>query len=677
MKIKKLITLTAMTFMTGNVWGQTDVTSRYIKNADFSDGDALTVHLCGYGADISKTENKLNENEAVYGSQDVTGWTHNNIRNNTEKKSGVAGAGGIFAYGSEPKLMGNNTAAPALNPAGEKTGKALGIFAVWLGTIQYTQEVTTLPAGWYKLTFTYYNQSGETDVTNLFGFEAGEEKYYGSTKSFKTGAWKTEAVLFELKAPTTGKISVGYTSPNAGSGSCPMLFVDNVKLESIATEELEVENAKVGLLSLINGFTVPKTNVGYDAFQYPQEEIDKINNALQTAEQVYKNNNATKDDVNAQIDIVNALTIPALNGPKDDVRYKICVTADNFSKTVNNKKTDFNVKNHPITFKAGGQGTGIKDKTDKNYDGYYSLTYMYEYDKNYGQAFQFIPVEGDNDMYKISFTGVDGKPCYMATQKGAGYQNSTSVARIRVTEDINKALKFRVVATSEEGVWNLQNTENKNITIGVDDYGVFTSKNRPGFNIAPADQAKATLKIVSDVKYGTFIAPFKADKPANVTLYSVEEVDGSTLTLKKADEIAANTPYIVYADVEVTETLQGYGTATKDTYEADNLVGTLAGGEMPLGTDCYLLQKNNDVVGFYQCEEGKTYTLGPNRAYLQYPTQAGVKAFFFGEENQTTAITTLSELMNGKAEIYDLNGRKLRKLEKGINIVNGKKVIIK
>ena len=98
---------------------------------------------------------------------------------------------------------------------------------------------------------------------------------------------------------------------------------------------------------------------------------------------------------------------------------------------------------------------------------------------------------------------------------------------------------------------------------------------------------------------------------------------------------------------------------------------------MTLGTDCYLLQKNNDVVGFYRCEADVSYKLGANRAYLKYSTPAGVKAFFFGEENQTTAITTLSELMNGKAEIYDLNGRKLRKLEKGINIVNGKKVIIK
>lgn len=669
MNLKKLITLTAMTVMTGNVWGQTDVTSEYIRNADFSEDAALTVHLCGYGKDISVSGNKLDGNNAVYGSQAVTGWTDNNIKTD---KSGPAGAGGIFAYGTAPQLKGNSKAAPESNPAGEGTGKALGIFAVWEGTIQYTQEVT-LPAGSYTLTFTYYNQSGTTNVnTNLFGFETNEKNYYGSTKSFATGAWKTETVSFELEAETTGKISVGYKSPNNGSGSCPMLFVDNVKLEAIT----KVDKAKADLKSLIDEFTKPTANIGDGAFQYPTQAIEDINTALDAAKGVLEDENATIEQVNTQITNVSNLTIPALNGPEENVRYKICVTAEDF---VNDKGNKFIVKDHPITFKAGGQST--KDKTDtQNYDGYYSLTYEYAYDKNYGQAFQFIPVEGEKDMYKISFTGEDGEACYMATQKGAGYKNSSDVARIRVTEDIDRALKFRVVATSEEGVWNLLNTETTNNTpIGVNDYGVYTRTNRPGFNIAPAEQTEAKLKIVKGVKYGTFIAPFNAVKPANVTLYSVAAVDGSTLTLVEAQEIAANTPYIVYADKEetITETLQKYGTATKDTYEAGLLVGTLPGGVMTLGTDCYLLQKNNDVVGFYRCEAGQEYTLGANRAYLKYPTQAGVKAFFFGEENQTTAITTLSELMNGKAEIYDLNGRKLRKLEKGINIVNGKKVIIK
>jgi hypothetical protein len=46
-------------------------------------------------------------------------------------------------------------------------------------------------------------------------------------------------------------------------------------------------------------------------------------------------------------------------------------------------------------------------------------------------------------------------------------------------------------------------------------------------------------------------------------------------------------------------------------------------------------------------------------------------------DNETTGIEAVKALTDGKAEIYDLNGRKLNKLRKGINIVDGVKVIVK
>jgi hypothetical protein len=46
-------------------------------------------------------------------------------------------------------------------------------------------------------------------------------------------------------------------------------------------------------------------------------------------------------------------------------------------------------------------------------------------------------------------------------------------------------------------------------------------------------------------------------------------------------------------------------------------------------------------------------------------------------ENTTTGVEAVKALTDGEAQIYDLNGRKLSKLRKGINIVNGVKVIVK
>ncbi|OYP60460.1 hypothetical protein CIL02_08475 [Prevotella sp. P3-122] len=415
---------------------------------------------------------------------------------------------------------------------------------------------------------------------------------------------------------------------------------------------------KEELKAIIDGFKVPTTNVGDDAFKYPTDGIKTINDALQVAQQVYDDNDATIGNVNEQIAIVRNLTIPALNSPAANTRYSI-----------KNVSLGYQLPNKAMTL-----------TNDRNDAGGYNVRYFADPNSNYGQAFEFTSVPDKKDTYYLSQTDKDGNTRYLCL--GSKYDGGT-IFQIRTTTTKDDAAEFRVIPMDEENNWRIINVE-ANIELGANgnnDNGVYTTRNYYRMVIAPAEKAQATLKVVTGVKYGTFIAPFKANKPENVTLYSVEAVNGSTLTLEEAYEIAANTPYIVYADDEntISVTLQGYGTAYKDTYEAGLLVGTLPGGEMTLGTDCYLLQKNKGVVGFYQCDPALSYKLGANRAYLKYDNEpsAGVKAFFFGEENQTTAITTLSELMNGKAEIYDLNGRKLWKLEKGINIVNGKKVIIK
>ena len=61
------------------------------------------------------------------------------------------------------------------------------------------------------------------------------------------------------------------------------------------------------------------------------------------------------------------------------------------------------------------------------------------------------------------------------------------------------------------------------------------------------------------------------------------------------------------------------------------------------------------------------------RAYIKAKTEASVKMFINGEEFETS----ISEI-NGVAEngiIYNLAGQRISKMQKGINIVNGKKVL--
>lgn len=277
----------------GIAQAQTDVTSQYLTNADFSQGTPVAVNVCGYKGDISKTENKLNGENAAYWAQQVSGWDISSEQKDTK-------AGAVFAYGSKPKLCGNNKSAPDKNPTGEVSGNALGIFAVWGGSILYTQKAKAdLEAGVYQLSYTYYNQSGTNAVENLIGFvEDGGTTHYGTTTSFTTGTWTTETFYFGLTSATSGKFSVGYTSKGSGSGANPMLFIDNIKLAKVSLDGSSYAHPSMDLLTngsfdIANqGWTL--NNMSYQnnkerSTQYIEKWDAKALSGTSTATQIIKN----------------------------------------------------------------------------------------------------------------------------------------------------------------------------------------------------------------------------------------------------------------------------------------------------------------------------------------------------------------------------------------------------
>lgn len=94
----------------------------------------------------------------------------------------------------------------------------------------------------------------------------------------------------------------------------------------------------------------------------------------------------------------------------------------------------------------------------------------------------------------------------------------------------------------------------------------------------------------------------------------------------------------------------------------------------------YILSNGSYGVGFYTLSQSGTLDAG--KAYLQLPTAsvAGIKALKieFNENDDPTgiAITSASSAQEENA-IYNLAGQRVSKAQKGINIVNGKKVFIK
>lgn len=98
------------------------------------------------------------------------------------------------------------------------------------------------------------------------------------------------------------------------------------------------------------------------------------------------------------------------------------------------------------------------------------------------------------------------------------------------------------------------------------------------------------------------------------------------------------------------------------------------------------LNAENDPasVGFYWMKkEGAAYTSAPFKAYLHiskthFPSNAKT-AYVFGdiENDVPTSINTAETPLQTSDAIYDLAGRRVMKADKGIYVVNGRKVVIK
>jgi hypothetical protein len=190
------------------------------------------------------------------------------------------------------------------------------------------------------------------------------------------------------------------------------------------------------------------------------------------------------------------------------------------------------------------------------------------------------------------------------------------------------------------------------------------------------DLANAMVS-VSSALVSTFCAPFTVVIPQQyqqyVSVSTVTDVVGNVLTLEPIANgvIPANTPVIVEAPMAAS--LPVSGIYVKGTPTVGLLTGVYEDTAAPVGS--YVLQ-NNGKVGFYQVAAGQQPTVGANRCYLTVPAGVKAAAFFFDEDDATgiKAIDNAQQTAEGAA-IYNLAGQRMSKMQKGINIINGKKIL--
>ena len=198
MKHFKLLLASFALFGAMNANAQTDVTSQYIQNADFSSTDGWTAYVSEQFKDFG---------------------------------NGLIGTYGVrTAEGQGVSTVDETHLA---------TEYCLGLECRWsTNYASYNQTTGELPAGVYTLTYDVENTNPQTtssnNYNNLFYVQVGEQKTTDSSTEWMKGksSWTTHTINFTVDEPTTAIISLGYGtgSNNYGSKNTPTIHVSHLKL---------------------------------------------------------------------------------------------------------------------------------------------------------------------------------------------------------------------------------------------------------------------------------------------------------------------------------------------------------------------------------------------------------------------------------------------------------------
>ena len=463
--------------------------------------------------------------------------------------------------------------------------------------------------------------------------------------------WEWRFIGFELDTEATVTLK-GYAQIYANnwvgfSDATLLTTSDNVAVLK------ELLNTEIDTATAID----KTTNVGEGVFQTPPSAVSALNAAIATAQGVYDNSSATSSEVStatSDLQTAEATYKATVNAPADGKKYYIKVA------TTGHAKAD------KAWLLAAGE-TSVNNKTG------YTIAANEDPADYLAQAFTFTQVSGNT--YNISMTLPEGET-YLTYGSLNESEAGWNKMQIQATTNAANKGEFKIYAGNAANTFKIFNTEQNDYIDCQDGGNIYTDTGitKELFAVAEATQVSVPVTVAAD-KYATRIFPFTPSVIDGITYYSCAAVDGSTLTLAGVDNPEANKPYILLASKDVNETLTGWGTATADKYTEGLLTGVYAETEVP--NENYVLQTLNEKQAFYQVDSSDPVSAPAYRAYL---TVGGgdVKAFFFNNDD-TDAINSIENaaLTIENATIYNLAGQRINKVQKGVNIINGKKYLVK
>ena len=190
---------------------------------------------------------------------------------------------------------------------------------------------------------------------------------------------------------------------------------------------------------------------------------------------------------------------------------------------------------------------------------------------------------------------------------------------------------------------------------------------------------------------GYFVTANQADGAYWSTFYSNEanyqasegtqvfavNLDGDAIDMTEiSDRIVVSGQGVVLKSTSGSITMTRTNAAPAGDFSGNSLTGTMSSLTNP--GNAYVLNKGANGVGFYRL--ASSGTIGANKAYLTYSGSL-VREFFLFEDDATgineelRSFSSMKSMKNEESSIYNLAGQRVQKMQRGINVVNGKKVL--
>ena len=301
----------------------------------------------------------------------------------------------------------------------------------------------------------------------------------------------------------------------------------------------------------------------------------------------------------------------------------------------------------------------------------------------YELTFKHAGWDGANNSFSVSITDANGNvlPTQSAGKSASGPQTAGCWDTYKI-----------IFATTDASDVVLNMIPNGNSTFT--DITLFKSELTIADDAALPSYAAGTypsVKVTRSIKAGknTLVLPFsmteeqvKATFGDNAKVYTVSKYDNDNITFASQTTINANEPCILVSENAVSElnlTNVAVAAATANPTKEGTSVKMI--GSYATSTEIAADANNYVVSGneLWLVEESAVSMKG-TRAYIQIEVSGTAPSRLTWSFDEADA-TAIDEIVNGKSvngqSIYNLQGQRVNSLQRGINIVNGKKVLVK